>query len=113
MYKFPVVEKSLNSIRNIEHIHPRKQRLVREILKIVPVVSIFGSATRWDCNEKSDIDILVDKNDVKIPKEELFNKLVHIENINFDLLWKDEIKLKLNKFQKKNIIDESVKVYER
>ena len=113
MYKFPVVEKSLNSICNIEHIHPRKQRLVREVLKIVPVVSIFGSATRWDCNEKSDIDILVDKNDVKIPKEELFNKLVHIENINFDLLWKDEIELKLNKFQKKNIIDESVKVYER
>lgn len=57
MHTFPVVEKSLHSIHNIEHTHPRKQRVVRVILKVIPSISVFGSATRWDYNEKSDINI--------------------------------------------------------
>ena len=27
------------------------------------------SATRWDCNEKSDIDLLLNKEDIKMSKE--------------------------------------------
>lgn len=113
MYTFPIVEKHLNSIKNIEHIHPRKQRIVEKILKEVPVISIFGSATRWDCNEKSDIDLLLNINDISMNKEEVFNKLARIVDSNFDILWEDEIKNSLNKHQEDNIINRSVKLYER
>lgn len=113
MYTFPVVEKSLHSIHNIEHIHPRKQRVVREILKVIPSISVFGSATRWDCNEKSDIDILLDRNEVKMTNDEVFKKLIHTIDSSFDILWLDEIKEGISKYQEKNIIDGSVKLYER
>ncbi len=113
MYTFPVVEKYLKKIKNIEHIHPRKQRIVEKILKEIPVISVFGSSTRWDCNEKSDIDLLLDKNDIKMSKDEVFMKLVKIIDDNFDLLWKDEIEGKLNKYEKENILNRSIKLYER
>lgn len=113
MYTFPVVEKSLNSIHNIEHIHPRKQRVVRDILKVIPKISVFGSATRWDCNEKSDIDILLDRNEIKLTNKEAYKILVNTINSSFDVLWLDEIKGNLNKFQQNNIIDGSIKLYER
>lgn len=113
MYTFPIVEKHLSSIKNIEHIHPRKQRMVEKILKEVPVISVFGSATRWDCNEKSDIDLLLNINDINITKEETFNKLAKIINSDFDILWADEIENYLNKYQKDNIINRSVKLYGR
>ena len=112
MYTFPVVDKSLCSIHNIEHIHPRKQRLVREILKKIPCFSVFGSSIRWDCNEKSDIDILLDRNEVNMSNEEAFRTLVQVINSDFDVLWKDEIEKKSNKHQKENIIERSIKVYE-
>lgn len=113
MYTFPVVDKSLNSIYNIEHIHPRKQRVVRDILKEIPTINVFGSSTRWDCNEKSDLDILLDKGEVSLTKEEAYKILARIINSDFDVLWKDEIINNVNKFQKTNIIDGSIKVYER
>lgn len=113
MYTFPVVEKSLNSIHNIEHIHPRKQRVVRDILKVIPKISVFGSATRWDCNEKSDIDILLDRNEIKLTNKEAYKILVNTINSSFDVLWLDEIKGNLNKFQQNNVIDGSIKLYER
>ena len=113
MYTFPIVDKSLCTIHNIEHIHPRKQRLVREILKKIPSFSVFGSSVRWDCNEKSDIDILLDRDEINMTNEEAFKILVQVVNSDFDVLWKDEIENKLNKFQKENIIERSVKVYER
>ena len=113
MYTFPVVEKDLYSIKNIEHIHPRKQRVVRDILKEIPVINVFGSSTRWDCNEKSDLDLLLDKSEIEISKEDAFKILSRIINSDFDVLWKDEIINNVNKFQKTNIIDGSIKVYER
>ena len=87
MYTFPVVEKSLNSIHNIEHIHPRKQRVVRDILKVIPKISVFGSATRWDCNEKSDIDILLDRNEIKLTNKEAYKILVNTINSIILILW--------------------------
>ena len=113
MYTFPVVEKSLYSIYNIEHIHPRKQRIIRDILREIPVINVFGSSIRWDCNEKSDLDLLLDKNEIKISKEEVFKILTRIVDSDFDILWRDEIIDDVNKFQKDNIIDGSIKVYER
>lgn len=112
MYTFPIVERHLNRIKNIEHIHPRKQRLVAKILKEIPVIRVFGSSIRWDCNEKSDIDLLLDKNDINISKDEIFRKLVKIIASDFDLLWKDEIEDKLNKYERENILNGSVKLYE-
>ena len=79
----------------------------------MPAISVFGSATRWGCNEKSDIDLLLNKNDVHISKEEVFNKLAKIIDSDFDILWEDEIKNNLNKYQEDNIINRSVKLYGR
>lgn len=113
MYTFPIVEKHLSSIKNIEHIHPRKQRVVEKILKEVPVISVFGSSTRWDCNETSDIDLLLNKNDISMSKEEVFSRLARIIDSDFDILWEDEIRDCLDKHQKDNILNRSVKVYGR
>lgn len=113
MYTFPVVEKELYSIKNIEHIHPRKQRIIKKILNEIPIISVFGSSTRWDCNEKSDLDLLLDKNDIKLSKDEVFRVLARIIDSDFDVLWKDEIENNANEFQKNSIINRSVKVYER
>ena len=113
MYTFPVVDKSLQSIYNIEHIHPRKQKLVKRILNEIPVISVFGSSIRWDCNEKSDIDLLLNKNDINMSKDEAFSRLVKIIDSDFDILWEDEIEGSLNKYQKDNILGRSVKVYGR
>ena len=62
MYTFNICDKNIRSIKGIEHIHPRKQRDVAKILKKIKPISIFGSAIRPDCNEKSDIDILLKEN---------------------------------------------------
>lgn len=113
MYTFPVVEKSLRNIHNIEHIHPRKQRIVKRILEYVPIFSVFGSSVRWDCNEKSDLDILLDKNEIKMSKNDVFRILINNIDSSFDVLWKDEIENCVNKFQRENILNKSVKVYER
>ena len=109
---FNVVEKELNNIHNINKIHPRKQRTVKNILKIVPRIRIFGSATRWDCNEKSDIDILLDKKDICCSKKEIYKKLERLIDTGFDLLWEDEINNNITETQKKNIINRSVELYE-
>ena len=113
MYTFPIVEKSLNNICNIEHIHPRKQRLVRNILKEIPVINVFGSSTRWDCDENSDIDLLLDRNEVNMTNKDVFQKLVKIINSDFDVLWLDEIDGLLSKNERQNIIESSIKLYER
>lgn len=109
---FNVVEKELNCIHNINKIHPRKQRTVRNILKEIPRIKVFGSAIRWDCNEKSDIDILLNKNKVGCSKKEAYRKLVKCIDTDFDLLWEDEIKDNMTDSQKNNIIDRSVECYE-
>ena len=111
MYTFPIVEKTLYNINNIEHIHPRKQRDIGKILEKIPVISVFGSSTRWDCNEKSDLDLLLDIDEIGMTKDEAFRTIASIVNSDFDLLWKDEIITDLNDFQKENILDGSVKVY--
>ena len=110
MYTFPIVEKRLYDIKNIEHIHPRKQRIIEKILKIIPTFNVFGSAIRWDCNEKSDIDLLIDKNEINISKEEIFNKLAKSIDSDFDILWLDEIENNLNKYQKENILNGSIRI---
>ncbi len=109
---FNVVEKELNNIHNINKIHPRKQRTVSKILKEIPTIKVFGSAIRWDCNEKSDIDILLNKDKVGCSKKEAYKKLVKCIDTDFDLLWEDEIKDNMTENQKENIIDKSVELYE-
>lgn len=109
---FNVVEKSLNNIHNINLIHPRKQRDVRNILKELPRITIFGSAIRWDCNEKSDLDILLDVNKVNCSKKEAYKKIAKSINTDFDLLWLDEIEDQLNKQQVRDILEKGVEVYE-
>ena len=57
--------------------------------------------------------MLLDKSEIEISKEDAFKILSRIINSDFDVLWKDEIINNVNKFQKANIIDGSIKVYER
>ena len=53
------------------------------------------------------------KNEIKISKEDAFKILSRVINSDFDILWKDEIIDNANEFQKANIIDRSIKLYER
>ena len=108
---FNVCDKKLNNIHNIRLIHPRKQRIVGLILNKIPRISVFGSSTRWDCNETSDIDILLDINKINCNKSEAYKYIRDIVKSDFDLLWLDEIKDNLNKQQYKNIIERSVDLY--
>lgn len=109
---FNVVEKNLNNIHNINLIHPRKQRDVAKILKELPYITVFGSAIRWDCNEKSDIDILLDINKINCSKKEAYKKIAKNIDSDFDLLWVDEIKDLLNDQQQKEILEKGVELYE-
>lgn len=105
MYIFNICDKELKKINGIQHIHPRKQRDVAKILKELWYVSIFGSSTRLDCNEKSDIDILLDIDKLNCTKKEAYNKIFKAINSPFDLLWLDEIEGKADKYQRKNIVE--------
>ena len=55
------------NFKNINHIHPLKQKDVLQIVKYaeetsdIEAVVVFGSAVRFDCNSFSDLDILVEK----------------------------------------------------
>ena len=57
------------SFRNVNKIHPLKQRMVSEIVKgarkddMVERVIIYGSSTRYDCDITSDLDICIDWKD--------------------------------------------------
>ena len=108
MYIFNICDKELKNINGIQHIHPRKQREVAKILKELGYVSIFGSSTRPDCNEKSDIDILLDIDKLNCTKREAYDKIYKVINSPFDLLWLDEINDKVDKYQRKNIVEEAV-----
>ena len=55
-----------DSFSGVNRIHPLKQREVKEIVDAarrdenVRRIVIFGSSTRFDCNEGSDLDICID-----------------------------------------------------
>jgi predicted nucleotidyltransferase len=58
------------SFRNVNRIHPIKQKIVKEIVaeakndQEVRKIIIFGSSTRYDCDITSDLDVCIDwKND--------------------------------------------------
>ena len=55
-----------NAFANVNRIHPIKQRMVKDIVDAaccddaVRRIIIFGSATRYDCDMTSDLDICID-----------------------------------------------------
>ena len=55
-----------DSFSQVNRIHPIKQRMVKDIVdaarmdEAVKRVIIFGSATRYDCDISSDLDICID-----------------------------------------------------
>ena len=108
MYTFNICDKNIRSVKGIEHIHPRKQRDVAKILKKIKPISIFGSATRPDCNEKSDIDILLDSTKIGVTKKEAYDLICEAINTPFDLLWYDDVIKNASVYQKENIIDKAV-----
>ena len=59
---------AVDSFSNVRRIHPLKQRAVKQIVDAarsdvaVNRIIVFGSSTRYDCNETSDLDICIDWN---------------------------------------------------
>lgn len=55
-----------DSFKNVNRIHPLKQKLVKEIVSEakddaeVKRIIVFGSSTRYDCDINSDLDICID-----------------------------------------------------
>ena len=64
-WKFNTVVQK-DAFANVNRIHPIKQKTVKEIVdtasrdQAVRRVIIFGSATRYDCDMTSDLDICID-----------------------------------------------------
>ena len=64
-WKFNSIVNS-DSYENVNKIHPIKQELVKKIVeaakadRYVTKIIIFGSATRYDCDITSDLDICID-----------------------------------------------------
>lgn len=108
MYIFNICDKTLKNVNGIQHIHPRKQRDVAKLLNELGYISIFGSSTRPDCNEKSDIDILLDIDKLNCTKKEAYDKIYNAINSPFDLLWLDEIEDKVDKYQRKNVVEDAI-----
>jgi predicted nucleotidyltransferase len=115
MYNFNICDNRIKDVQGIQHIHPRKQRQVAGIVKkmkpYADSIRVFGSATRWDCNEKSDLDIAITPEDNVVDIKGL-NKLLQQEtNFNFDLLEINDIDKQMSKYQKENIIDKGIVFY--
>ena len=67
---------------NCNQIHPLKQRDVASIVecakndKNIKRLLIFGSATRFDCNSYSDIDLFVERDDNKLKSPVDYSKVL-------------------------------------
>lgn len=63
---FYVLNTSFNQVKNINKIHPLKQKKVYHLIKnlvnmdFVKRIWIFGSSTNNSCNINSDVDVLVE-----------------------------------------------------
>lgn len=116
-YRFNVI--SNNDNFEINRIHPLKQKSANIIFDIVKddkrinKVIIFGSSTNITCNNKSDIDIMIELKKSYISKD---NKNIISDNIskaldyNVDIIWKDTIKNNSNIY---NNIMKGVTIYEQ
>lgn len=66
MNKF-IVMKGCDKLKNADRIFPLKQaELINVVNVLKPYVNkiiVFGSSTNWNCNYKSDIDLVVEPND--------------------------------------------------
>lgn len=70
LWDFEVILDS--DVKNINHIHPLKQRDVDRMAKAaqkdchIRAVIVFGSAVRFDCHSGSDLDFLIVRDDDRI-----------------------------------------------
>lgn len=100
---FAIVE--MDSFKNVKKIHPLKQKMVKAIVdaakedSYVSRIIVFGSATRYDCDITSDLDICIewtkpcrDEDDIyypfTLPMRKLISKVTkgHADVINYELL---------------------------
>ena len=57
---------------NVNHIHPLKQKdvlsLIQDVRKDPHIIGIivFGSAVRFDCHSRSDLDVLIIRDDLQL-----------------------------------------------
>lgn len=110
---FNICDKKIN-IKNINLIHPRKQRIVYNISLaskgLLDNFLVFGSSTRWDCNEYSDVDIAITKDSHIKDKKKFFNILSNETDGSFDFLDLSDDN-NLTPLQSKNILEKGVKIY--
>ena len=107
--EFPLIEKDYPIL---SHIFPVAQHAAARLIDYAPTrdidrIIIFGSSTRWDFRNNSDIDICVD---TSLPIESIIKDLTHIipHNIEFDVLRYCDCQGFL-----KSEIDKGVIIYER
>lgn len=100
---FAVVD--LGSFKNVKKIHPLKQKMVKEIVEAarkdsyVSRIIVFGSATRYDCDITSDLDLCVDWTQpcrdsdgvyypFTLPMRKVISKVTkgHADVVNYELL---------------------------
>ncbi len=66
---------------NVSHIHPLKQRDTARLIDAVKcdrhilAVIVFGSAVRFDCHSRSDLDVLVVRDDDKLTIDGALDKV--------------------------------------
>jgi uncharacterized protein len=80
-------------------------------------LEIFGSATREDFNPKSDIDLLVeydpDFHRTLVDMDQMQEEIEDIFQRKVDLISKRSIQQSPNPYKRKNILDNSIVIYEK
>ena len=119
-YTFCVIKDKFNDIKNVKHIHPRKQQIVYELLKTleheqflnkISIIYIFGSSITPLCNIKSDLDITILLKDDHLNKtiKTVIKDIVYsIVGWNCDLIFVDSFSTDKDFIKQ---VEEGVKIY--
>ena len=108
IFIFPII--SENIYKNIDRIHPLKQKLIfkilenNNILKYCKSIKVFGSSISIKCRWESDIDFAIYLNDNTLEIRNNISEIIgKITEWNYDIIWmndnneESDIYLKINK----------------
>lgn len=101
-WKFPIVIQDDNSVSNLIHIHPLKQKIVHNIihdlqnknlLQYINRLIVFGSSITMACRPSSDLDIAVDIQPLPIETvNKIYDSIGENTDWNCDVLWIHRLK---------------------
>lgn len=105
------LKKDTINFLHAEYVHPLKQELVQKLQKDfqmdenVKAVIVFGSGVEFRCNSYSDLDLCIERYDVKKP---FCNRAAGVEEL-VDVLYADRVGARLQK----EIEEKGIVVYDR